>query len=92
MLPGSVVKQLIVATISRHVKRRTIIRTSWHRAPLKSCLTNLRNFYHEMTGLVDGGKAMDLVTVDFSKAFDSVSHKIFTGKLVTYELDGQAVR
>lgn len=45
-----------------------------------------------MTGLVDGGKAMGLVTVNFSKAFDSVSHKIFTGKLVTYELDGQAVR
>jgi len=43
---------------------------------------------NEMTGLVDEG-AVGSVYVDFSKAFNIVSHKILTEKLLKYGLDGQ---
>ena len=43
-------------------------------------MTNLMNFYDEMTGLADEGRVVDIVYLHFSKAFDTVSCKILTEK------------
>lgn len=45
----------------------------------RSCLTNMISFYDEMTALVDGGRTVAIIYLDFSKA---VSHNIFTEKLM----------
>lgn len=45
-----------------------------------------------MTGLVDKGRAVDIVCLDFSKAFDTVSCKSLLNKQLTKELDAQTVR
>lgn len=44
-------------------------------------------FCNEMTGLVEKGKAADIVYPDLRKAFSATSHNIFIDKLVTYGLD-----
>jgi len=45
--------------------------------------------YDETTGLVDEGRAVDIVHLDFSKAFQTVSHKFLIEKLMTSRLDEQ---
>ncbi|KAK4818742.1 hypothetical protein QYF61_018729 [Mycteria americana] len=58
----------------------------------KSCLTNLITFYDEVTGLADEGRAVDIVSLDFSKAFGTVSRNTFVEKLMMCGLDEQTVK
>ena len=53
---------------------------------------NLLAFYNGMTGWVDEGRAMDVVYLDFNKAFATVSHNILLEKLRKHGLDEWSVR
>ncbi|TRZ08715.1 hypothetical protein HGM15179_018391 [Zosterops borbonicus] len=53
----------------------------------RSCLTNLISFYNQVTNLVDAGRAVNVVYLDFSKAFDTLSHSTLPEKLAAHDLD-----
>jgi len=87
-IPGKVMEQLILEVIIKQVEEKKVIRSSQHGFTKgKSCLTNLTAFYGGVTGWVGEGRAVDVVYIDFSKAFDTVSHNIFLGKLRKCGLD-----
>jgi len=52
----------------------------------KSCLTNLTSFSEKVTCIVDEGKAVGIVYLDFSKAFESISNSILLEKLAAHGL------
>jgi len=49
-------------------------------------------FYDVITGWVDGGRTVDVVYLDFSKAFDTVSHIILVMKLRKCGINESTVR
>lgn len=50
----------------------------------KSCLTNLLETLDDITSSLDEGEGMDMVFLDYKKAFDTVPHKRLLYKVGKY--------
>jgi len=92
-VPGKIMEQFILSALNGHVKDNQGIRPSRHGFMKdRSCLTNLISFYDQVTHLVDEGKPVDVIYLDFRKAFDTVPLSILLEKLAAHGLDGCTLR
>ncbi len=55
----------------------------------KSCTTNLLEFMKQLTRAADEGDAVDVIFLDFVKAFDKVPHKSLLRQLKAHGVDGK---
>ncbi|KAF7246285.1 DNA-dependent protein kinase catalytic subunit [Varanus komodoensis] len=58
----------------------------------RSCQTNLVEFYDKVSRWLYGGDAVDVVYLDFSKAFDKVPHDILVEKLRSFGIHQSTVQ
>ncbi|KAJ7423785.1 RNA-directed DNA polymerase from mobile element jockey-like protein [Pitangus sulphuratus] len=80
-IPSKVMEQIIVNVITWHMRDNQGIAPNQHGFRKgRSHLTYMISFYDQVTCLVDEGKAVDVVYLDFSKAFDTVSQHHSPGK------------
>ena len=60
-----------------HLQRHSLIKSSQHGfVSNRSCLTNLLVFMEEVTNYIDRGYPVDVIYLDFQKAFDKVPHNV----------------
>ena len=78
--------------IVSHLNKYNLIRTSQYGFIAgRSCLTNLLEYLEELTSLVDKGHAVDLVYLDFAKAFEKVSHLRLLAKCESLSARGKVL-
>ena len=88
-VPGKVMEKVIKETLMSHLKRNNLVKKSQHGfMPNKSCTTNLLAFLEAVTKAVDEGKDVDVIYLDFAKAFDLVPRQRLLVKLKAMEWTG----
>ncbi|KAJ7412702.1 hypothetical protein BTVI_45651 [Pitangus sulphuratus] len=81
-VPGKIMEKIILGGIEKQLKDNAVMGHSQHSFKRgKSCLSNLISLYENITHVVDQGKPADVIFLDFSKAFDTVSHKMSSTQL-----------
>ena len=87
-----VMESIVRDSIVHHLATNKLIRPSQHGFMAhKSCLTNLLEYLETLTKLVDEGHAVDMVYLDFAKAFDKVPHKRLLNVLQAHGINGKVL-
>ena len=89
---SKLLESIVKDSLVKHLDKNTLIRNSQHGFTSgKSCLSNLLEFFEEVTKTLDKGEAVDLVYLDFAKAFDKVPHCRLFKKLEAHGLGGNVL-
>lgn len=90
---GKLLESVIKDEIIIHLNNYNLLKESQHGFTSgKSCLTNLLDFFEIVTNELDDGNDVDLIYLDFSKAFDKVPHKRLVSKLRAHGIGGEIGR
>ena len=85
-----VLESILRDYIVDHLDKHNLIGDSQHGFRKgRSCLTNLLLFMDDITQYVDKGYPVDIIYLDFAKAFDKVPHYRLIQKLKAHGINGQ---
>ena len=92
----SVICKLLETIIRDHMmdfllKHRLINHSQHGFLKARSCLTNLLCFFEEITKWVDEGSPVDIIYLDFQKAFDKVPHQRLILKLKSHGMGNSII-
>ena len=92
----SVICKLLETIIRDHMMdflvKHNLINPSQHGfLKARSCLTNLLCFFEEITKWVDEGSPVDVIYLDFQKAFDKVPHQRLILKLKSHGMGNSII-
>ena len=58
----------------------------------RSCVTQLLEVMNDLSRMIEEGDSIDIIYLDFSKAFDTVPHQRLLAKLNAYGIDGNILK
>ena len=86
---GKLLEAIIRDKIVGYLENHSLIRDSQHGFRNKrSCLSNLLTFYNDLFFAHDASRSLDIVYLDFQKAFDKVPHNKLMFKIKQLGIDG----
>ena len=92
-IAGKLLESIIKEQLVDHLTKHSLIKETQHGFTSgRSCLTNLLEFFEKVTQELDDGKAVDLVYLDFCKAFDKVPHCRLVKKLEAHGIGGNILQ
>ncbi len=73
---GKLLESILTKHIANHLETNKLIKDSQHGfRNHRSCLINLLEFFYDILLYHDKCRAVDIIYLDFQKAFDTVPHK-----------------
>ena len=86
-------ERLVRKQLVKHMEDNDILDPHQHGfTQRKSCLTNLLESLENWTNTLDKGHNLDIIFLDFQKAFDMVPHKRLIKKLSAYGIQGKLLK
>ena len=86
-------KSIFKDNIVCYLEKNNIIKDSQHGFRNKwLCFTNIFDFFNEVYSLYDDTKAVDIIYLEFQKAFDKVPHKPLTCKVKDYGITENPIK
>ena len=90
---GKILESLIRDKITEFLENNNLISNTQHGfRSRKSCLTNLIEFYDNLFKANDNIRSIDIIYLDFQKAFDKVPHSKLLAKIKSLGIDGNIHR
>jgi hypothetical protein len=90
---GKTMERLVKDQLVDFLERNKLIRDSQHGFRHgRSCLTNLLDFFGDVISTYDECKAVDVVYLDFQKAFDKVPHQRLLLKIQSLGIGGNVIQ
>jgi hypothetical protein len=84
-----ILESIIRDAILEHLNKYNLIKDLQHGfVRRRSCLTNLLEFLETVTNYIDQGLPIDVIYLDFQKAFDKVPHKRLMLKVKSLGITG----
>ena len=84
-----ILESIIREKITIYLEKYNLIQNTQHGfIKNRSCLTNLLEFYHKLFSIHDKTKALDIIFLDFQKAFDKVPHDKLLIKIRALGING----
>ena len=88
-IPCKIMESIMRDNVVEYLSLHQLIRTSEHGfIANRSCMTNLFEFLEKVTKCFDKGEPMDIIYLNFSKAFDKVPHRRLLGKMEAMGIGG----
>ena len=89
-VPCKLMEKLVRDIIVRHMTENNLFSNAQHGfIKGKSCVTQLLEFLEDITQSIDNGDEVDVIYLDFCKAFDKVPHQRLLQKLYAYGIRGK---
>ena len=90
--PCKVLERIIRKHIQQHVEQHGLLTPHQHGfVQRKSCQTNLLEAFEDWTSILDDECNLDVIFLDYRKAFDTVPHKRLLRKLYGYGIKGKVL-